>query len=274
MTPPPPTLPLDRRFTLGPALTDEQRAFFDEHGFLHFEAFLAPEVVDGLRAEIAAVERRWLDEGREKVRGIPLKVGRGLDGRPMIHRFAFTSRFAPGFHEVVHDPRLDPVRALVGPDARVGEDEKDGVVVNHYLNVEGSRYRRLGWHTDGLRDLFYLRMPGPMLNVGVYLDDSPREKGGLRLLPGTHRQSFLRMAFGKLYFLDNRPDPREIALEAKAGDLTIHDGRLWHRVARAEVAGEASRRRILYVPILNGPYEPKDDSSPTPLYHRLQRLVG
>ena len=39
------------------------------------------------------------------------------------------------------------------------------------------------------------------------------------------------MAFGKLYFFDNRPDKREVALTAKKGDLTIHDGRLWHRTA-------------------------------------------
>ena len=115
---------------------------------------------------------------------------------------------------------------------------------------------------------------GVPFNVGLYIDDSPVSKGGLRLIPGTHEQGLFKMAFGKLYFLDNRPDPREICVEAKAGDLTIHDGRLWHRVARATVTGEASRRRIMYVPLIVGPYEPKDESSPTPLYHRLSGLVG
>jgi hypothetical protein len=56
--------------------------------------------------------------------------------------------------------------------------------------------------------------------------------------------------------------------------VTVHDGRLWHRVARATVTGDASQRRTLYVPYLKGPYEPKDEGSPTPFYHRLQRLTG
>ncbi|MCB9730667.1 MAG: phytanoyl-CoA dioxygenase family protein [Deltaproteobacteria bacterium] len=268
------TPPVSTRFRLGERLTDEQRAFFDTYGFLHFEGFISPDEVEGLRQDMATVQARWIAEGRTKVNGIPVRYGMDVDGKPMVQRFAFTSRFGENFHRLVNDPRFEPVKALIGEDCRVGEDEKDGVVVNHYVNVEGSTYKQLGWHTDGLRDLFYLRMPGPMLNVGLYLDDSPLAKGGLRILPGTHKQGFFRMAFGKLYFLDNRTDPREVCLEARAGDLTIHDGRLWHRVARALVEGEASRRRVMYVPFLNGPYQPKDESSPTPFYHRLQKLVG
>lgn len=262
------------RFRLGAALTATQRAFFDRHGFLHFEGFVSHDEVERLRADMASIQAQWLSEGRTKVNGIPVRYGKDVDGTPMVQRFAFTSRFGENFHRLVNDARFDPIKALIGEDCRVGEDEKDGVVVNHYVNGTGSTYKQLGWHTDGLRDLFYLRMPGPMLNVGLYLDDSPLLKGGLRILPGTHKQGFMRMAFGKLYFLDNRADEREICLEAKAGDLTIHDGRLWHRVARAQVEGEASRRRVMYVPFLNGPYQPKDESSPTPFYHRLQKLVG
>jgi phytanoyl-CoA hydroxylase len=266
--------PVSTRFRLGDTLTDEQRAFFDVYGFLHFESFISQDEVALLRQDMADVQAQWLSEGREKVNGIPVRYGKDIDGQPMVQRYAFTSRFGKNFHRLVNDARFEPVKSLIGPDCRVGEDEKDGVVVNHYINVEGSSYKQLGWHTDGLRDLFYLRMPGPMLNVGLYIDDSPLSKGGLRILPGTHKQGFFKMAFGKLYFLDNRTDRDEVCLEARAGDLTIHDGRLWHRVARAQVEGEASRRRIMYVPFLNGPYQPKDESSPTPFYHRLQKLVG
>ena len=82
------------------------------------------------------------------------------------------------------------------------------------------------------------------------------------------------MAFGKRYFIDHRPDPREIAVVPAAGDLTVHDGRLWHRVQQSSVAGEASRRRVFYVPVLAGPYEPKTARSATPAYHRLATRMG
>ena len=32
-------------FTLGNTLTDEQKAFFEEHGYIHFSGFLSPDEV-------------------------------------------------------------------------------------------------------------------------------------------------------------------------------------------------------------------------------------
>ena len=104
----------------------------------------------------------------------------------------------------VRAPRFEPLRRLVAEDARIGDDEKDGVVVNRYLNAPGSISPRLGWHTDGLRDLFYLRMPQAMLNVGLHLDACPAENGGLRLIPGSHRQGFASMCLRKAYFVKKR----------------------------------------------------------------------
>jgi hypothetical protein len=254
--------------------TDEQRRFLDEQGFIKFDGFLTADEVDFVWGEIEGVQRQWIAEGRTKAFGIPLKYGKDLDGKPFVNRFAFTSMYSKPLHEFVSSERFRQIAAMLGQDFRFGEDEKDGLVVNHYVNQGGSRYKQLGWHTDGLRDLFYLKKQRPLWQVGLYLDDSPREKGGLRVIPGTHHQGFFAQAFGKAYFVDHRPDPREICIEAKRGDLTIHDGRLWHRVARAEVAGEASRRRVAYLPFIDGPRMPKNEASPTPLYHYLQRITG
>ncbi len=263
-----------RTFELSDAITTEQRAFFEAHGYLHFPGFVSAEQVESLRAALAQVDAKLVAEKRERINGTPLRYGHDLDGRKMVHRFAFTSQLSDELHAFIHGARFDAIKTLI-QDGRIGDREKDGLVVNHYVNGEGSNYRQLGWHTDGLRDIFlHRRRPEPMLNVGVYLDDSPREIGGLRLIPGSHQQGLVKMMFGKVYFLDNRPDPREICLEAKAGDLTIHDGRLWHRVARSPLTGEASRRRVMYVPIINGPFEPKNENSPMPIYHRLSRFAG
>ena len=132
---------------------------------------------------------------------------------------------------------------------------------------------KLGWHTDGLRDLFTQFTLNPMLNIGIYLDDSPIEKGGLRLLAGTHKQNIYQMLFRKRYFVDNSADKTEISIEAKAGDLTIHSGRIWHRVALSTVEGAASKRRVMYFPIIKGKYKPKNGESRTPLYYKLQHFV-
>jgi ectoine hydroxylase-related dioxygenase (phytanoyl-CoA dioxygenase family) len=112
-----------------------------------------------------------------------------------------------------------------------------------------------------------------MLNVGVHLSTQTEENGGLKIIPGTHKQSIYQMLFRKKYFLDNRPDKDEISILPEAGDLTVHDGRLWHRVAQSSLRGEPSRRRVIYVPIIAGKYVPKNENSPTVFYQRFAGIV-
>ena len=63
-------------------------------------------------------------------------------------------------------------------------------------------------------------------------------------------------------------------LGAATGDLTIHDGRIWHRVAQATATGDASQRRVMYLPLMNGPEKLKHEKSATPFYLRLRKLAG
>lgn len=265
-------LPLSTRFKLGPEITAEQTAFFEQNGFLVFDAVASPEEIAMIAGELDAIEARWLTEQRKWVNGIPVFWGRNPDRQPWVQRFTYTSMFSERLRSFVLDPRFEPIRRMVGAEARVGHDEKDGVVVNRYVNVPGSAYPRLGWHTDGLRDLFYLRLPAIMYNVGLHFDAITKADGGLRLIPGSHRQGFWSMCFRKPYFVWHRPDPEEICVETRPGDLTVHDGRLWHRVERSSREGWPSLRRSMYVPYQTGPHEPKNEQSPTPFYHHLGRF--
>ncbi|WP_375418791.1 phytanoyl-CoA dioxygenase family protein [uncultured Hymenobacter sp.] len=262
------------RFTLGSALTTEQQAFFQQHGFLHFRSFASPEQVRAYLQATEDVQRAWLATGLDKVNGVPIKYGHDVDGSPIVQRFAFASQHSPVLHNLLQDSRFRALFPLLeAHGGRVGADEKDGLVVNHYVNVEGSAFSQMGWHTDSLRDVFYGKRIGPMLNVGLHLDHTPASSGGLRVLPGTHRQSLGQMLFRKKYFKDVYDDPNELAIETEPGDLTVHDGRMWHRVAQSPLVGAASRRRVMYVPILAGKYQPKDARSATPFYLRFLHLV-
>jgi len=264
------SLPLDTRFTLGKRITPVQQAFLDENGYVVFAGVAKPHEVERVFLEIDRIQERWLAEGRKEVNGIPLFVGRDEDGKPFIQRFAFTSLFSEYMYDFVRDERFAPVRSLIGDQTRLGDHEKDGLVFNRNLNVPGSAYPRLGWHTDGLRDLFMNReIPGPMLNVGMHFDRITREDGGLRIIPGSHKQGFWDMLTRKAYFLDHRPDPDEIVVETEPGDLTVHDGRTWHRVEQSPHTGRRSLRRTMYVPYVTDAWSPKDEASKTPFYHHL-----
>lgn len=270
---PPPRIVSMPDFTLGERLTAEQREFFDVHGFIRFRRYAEPALVAALAAEVEEVDRRMIAEGRSAVFGVPLVIGTRADGTRYVQRQCFASVFGTRLREFLRDPRIAAILDFAGPDYRIAERERDGLVVNHFRHEAGSAHQQLGWHTDSLRDVFYLERPRRYLNVGFYLDDSPVAKGGLRVLPGTHEQSLRSLVFRKRYFVDFAPDPEEVALEAEAGDLTFHDGRIWHRVAKSSLTGDASRRRVMYLPLMNGPVKPKDDSSPTPFYFRLRRFV-
>lgn len=261
-------------FTLGERFTREQAQFLDEYGFIRFQAFSDAATVRGLVEEVEEIDRRLIAEGRTEVNGVPLILGTHPDGTRFVQRMPFASLFGERLHRFLQDPRYRGILEIAGPGYRIGERERDGLVVNHFRREPGSRYRSLGWHTDSLRDVFYLEKPRRYLNVGFYLDDSPIEKGGVRLLPKTHIQGIWPMLTRKAHFLDQRPDPDEYAVEARAGDLTLHDGRIWHRVATATAVGEASQRRVMYLPLMDGPEKLKHEGSPTPFYFRLRRLAG
>ncbi len=266
------SLPLTARFALGDAISPLQQAFFDRYGYLVFDRVASADEVALILGEVDRIQETWLAEQRKYVHGIPLFVGRDPDNAPFIQRFTFTSMFSEKLRAFVLDNRFEPIRRMVGEDARVGHDEMDGVVFNRYVKAKGSAYPQLGWHTDGLRDLAYFRMPEAMYNIGMHFDRITEADGGLRLIPGTHQQGMWDMCFHKFYFFDHTPDPREVIVETFPGDLTVHDGRLWHRVAPSSKDGWASLRRSMYVPYQTGPAIRRNDQSPTPIYHRIGQV--
>lgn len=257
-------------FQYDQSLTAEQKNTFQQYGVIQFKNFIDKETVQSFLSEIQKVEQHLLSSNTQKINGIPLKFGVNTDGNKFIQRIAFTSQYSKVLSDFLKDERLAQLAALLQPyEGRVGETEKDGLVLNHYVNTPDSEYKQLGWHTDSPRDIFLGSKIMPMLNVGLHLDDYAFEKGGLRVLAGTHNQGLFKLLFRKKYFVDNDPDRDEIGFNIEAGDLTVHDGRLWHRVQRSPLFGDASRRRVMYIPIVTGAYRPKHADSPTPFYHRL-----
>lgn len=261
------------KFTLGESLTSQQIDFFNHNGFIHFKNFIKPETVQLITDASLEVQKKWIAADVKKINGVPIKYGKDINGDPIVQRFAFINQHHPILGEFLEDPRFKILLDLVGPGARLGTTEKDGMVFNHYVNGPESKFSQMGWHVDGLRDIFHGAKLNPMLNVGIHLSNLKPENGGLRLIPGTHKQGLYNMLFRKRHFLDNNPDPEEVAVLPEAGDLTVHDGRLWHRVEKSSVVGESSRRRVIYVPIIAGKYAPKDANSPTAFYQRFAGVV-
>lgn len=257
-------------FHLNGYITEEQIKFFRMDGIIQFKDFITKNYVSAMLNEIKKVEAHFLEKGIKRINGVPLKFGWDTDGSLIIQRMAFVSQYSDILSEFLKSEKILALARLLEPyPGRISENENDGLVVNHYINTKESCFSKLGWHTDSLRDLFHGHRVLPMLNVGLHLDDCPMSNGGLRVLPGTHKQGWFQLLFKKKYFIDNSPDPDEKGLDIEAGDLTIHDGRIWHRVEQSPGTGEQSRRRVMYIPLITGVSKPKHINSPTAFYHKL-----
>jgi hypothetical protein len=135
-------------YELGTKLTEEQLELFEEHGAIIFRNFITPEKVAAIIAETQRVEREWLDAGLDKMNGIPLKFGRDVNGKKCIQRLCFLSQHSTLLKGLLADPRLQALTELVRPfEGRIGEDEKDGLVLNNYVRTEESAFSQMGWHT-------------------------------------------------------------------------------------------------------------------------------
>lgn len=261
-------------FRLTDGLLPEHIDFFETYGFIRFKHFLPRSRAAELYAALNELTADLVARGVKEINGVPLITGQRDDGTPYFGRIPFASLQHPEFKRYLTDPRFAGIIRTLAPDFRIAEDERDGLVVNRFRNERGAKYKNLGWHTDSLRDLAYLERPRRYLNVGFSITDSPLKVGGLRILPCTHEQPISSMLFHKIHFMDMQPDPNELAVETEAGDLTIHDGRAWHRTALADGYGDASERCVMYLPLMNGPIIRKHAGSKTPFYFHLKRLVG
>ena len=115
-------------FFLGDKVTPEQSDFFHKNGVIVFRNVLKPETVAFFIQEINRIEKQLLEEGKDKINGVPLKFGKDHNGQTIIQRLCFLSLFSPTFHEFLNDPRLVALLELLHPyEGRIAENEKDGL---------------------------------------------------------------------------------------------------------------------------------------------------
>ena len=266
------------KFKLGDSFTKEQLDFFNEYGFIHFTGVLSSSEVKECIEGYEEAQDKLIKSRDKVVKGIPVIFGHDENGKRIVQRFPYTSHYSSRIKALVSDPRIQMMEHLLTEKSRrVSDGERDGVVFNHYVNSKHSRFKQMGWHTDSIREAFYGKKIWPMLNIGVYFDNSNEVNGGLRVLPSTHKQGIFGMLFTKMYYRNTKEDKDEVLVNAKAGDIVIHHGHIWHRVGHSDHMDSVSRRRVMYIPVLTGPRQKRNpDTSKknkTPIYHHLQAFA-
>lgn len=210
-------------------LTPEQGDRFRQDGFLTGITIADSEEAEGYRAQFNELEQRV---GWEQAR-IGL-VDYHFE-EPFIRKLA------------THPRILDCIEALLGPDILL--------LATHFFCKYGQEEKFVAWH----QDVTYWGLEPPVAVTAWYaVDDSDRENGCMRVIPGTHLSGI--RAHGKAEQAGNLLSinqeiqvlPEEqltaVDLPLKAGQISLHDGALIH----GSLPNRSPRRRcgltLRYVP--------------------------
>jgi Phytanoyl-CoA dioxygenase (PhyH) len=210
-------------------LSEDQRRFFDAHGFLALPQVATPDEAEALRAMYA----KWFDSKTGWKDGNFLDFGGLDDEQPQLPQILMPSAYEPSLRTSrLHARCLAIAKELLGPTAEFNFD--------HAMTKPAGGGKPTPWHQD---KSFYTRATTHRtITIWIPLQPVTRESGCLRFIPGSNH--------GPL--LDHRhlnDDPRIHGLEAigvdeadavycplEAGGATIHHHMTLHG-AGANVSG-------------------------------------
>jgi phytanoyl-CoA hydroxylase len=209
-------------------VTPQQRQKFLDDGFAIFDPVLDAELVAEAGDHVAWLTRKHPDLRPEQ-----------------LHHWLMWDD--PFWLRLISDDRLlDIVEAFIGPDI--------ALFASHYICKPGGDGLPVLWHQDGH---YWPLEPMEVITVWLAVDDSDRENGSMRVIPGTHRTRQLYPHLretGRESVLSSRvetsavDESRAVDVEVRAGGISIHDPFLIH----GSNANDSPRRRcgltIRYIP--------------------------
>jgi len=203
-------------------MTQDAAQTYAKEGFLTRVNLFGASEIDHYRACFDELEER---EGREKCQI-------GLQARHLDEEFIW---------QMATDPRIvDAMQEVMGDDIMLLSTH----FFCKYPDPEAKKF--VAWH----QDVTYWGLQPPEAHTAwVAVDDSDPENGCMRVIPGSHKNGIATHGEsaqeGNLLSI-NQEIPDELVdtsqafdLELKAGQLSIHDGQLFH----ASNSNTSDRRR-------------------------------
>lgn len=153
----------------------EQKAFYEDQGYLVFPRMLSADELAAARAALAEVleESAGLTESNEK-----FSVTRGDDGNYYVRRIFSPIAHHKVFYDLAFHPKiLDAVSNVLGPNIQLHHSKLN-------LKPPTSREARFEWHQDYP---FFPHTNYDLIAVLIHLDDTTEENGCLKVIPGSHK---------------------------------------------------------------------------------------
>ncbi|MCW8133872.1 MAG: phytanoyl-CoA dioxygenase family protein [Planctomycetota bacterium] len=225
-------------------LSAEQKARFEEDGYLVVKGVLSPEACAHYLERIDGLDRRHRD-------------AKGLGGEEFVEiRNAVEKE--PEFLGLLDYPTSFPLVAeLMGANIQLCTSHT--MVRPPQPKDTDAKYKRIGWHRDGCAEVQPVHGTYPWIytKIGYFLTDlSKPGMGNLRVIPGSHKKADCpKTPAGAI-------DPEgavEVCVEA--GDAVIFQQRLWHAVGPN--VSDVTRKNI-YVGYCFRWVKPLDYLTPSP----------
>ncbi|HEV7892797.1 MAG TPA: phytanoyl-CoA dioxygenase family protein [Pyrinomonadaceae bacterium] len=205
-------------------LSNEQVAFYEENGYVAGVRVLNEEQLESLRAELSE-----LMNPHDERRGLwyEFHSNESADPSRVLFHALGAWRLAPAFHDLLWNPRFTvPASQLLKGPVRFWHDQ---------LFCKPARHGGVvAWH----QDYSYWTRTTPLahLTCWIGLDDSTRENGCVRYVPGSHLWPDLPVtglagdmdAIQSALTEEQRALFKPVAVELKAGEASFHHPRLIH----------------------------------------------
>ncbi|GAB4459470.1 MAG: phytanoyl-CoA dioxygenase family protein [Armatimonadaceae bacterium] len=200
-------------------LTEEQKAFYDENGYIVVRGLLTPEECAAYRAECHSLAERLMQTRNINAAWGSAKDLAGAADSVVLHCHDVQFQSA-AFARLIVDDRLTGVASsLIGPNVQLHHTKM-------FIKVP-ERGAPFPLHQDAP---YFPHENHSMIAAIIHFDEAPLEKGCVRVVPGSHRRGILPHLPQGGWHLDPQEYPVESAtpLPASAGDvlffsyLTIH----------------------------------------------------
>ncbi|MEM7116938.1 MAG: phytanoyl-CoA dioxygenase family protein [Chloroflexota bacterium] len=200
-------------------ISREQKAFYNENGYLHAKGVFTAEEAATFRSEAHALIDRVAQRGSvEATWDSAKKMSMTQTQLFHCHNVQFESSL---FAQLIVNPRLTDIAAAIM--------ETPNIQLHHnklFIKppAKGSPFPM---HQD---HPYFPHDNHSMIAAIIHFDDAPEEKGCVRVVPGSYKQGPIQHEADRGFYLpfDQYPLETAVSCEAKAGDvlffsyLTIH----------------------------------------------------
>ena len=205
-------------------LTDEQVAFYEEQGYLTGVKMFDEAQVEWLRAELSELMN---PQHPARELWYEFHSNESADPSRVLFHALGAWRIARGFHDLLWNPRFTvPASQLLGGAVRFWHDQ---------LFCKPARHGGVvAWH----QDYSYWTRTTPLAHLTCWagLDDSTRENGCVRYVPGSHRWPDLPItglagdmdAIQSVLTDEQKAKFKPVPIELKAGEASFHHPRMIH----------------------------------------------